>query len=214
MLMRAVIVTVCLLASAGLIARTSTTESVPLRAPLQDLPYAIDKWSGVEAPRFDARVIRVLGVDEYVNRTYGAAGHRPMSLYVGFYGSQRQGDTMHSPLNCLPGSGWQPIGRARRTLQVQAASGAITQIQVNRLEIQKGADRHVMLYWYQSRGRVVASEYMSKLFTVSDAIRLNRTDGSFVRVVAPVEGSHGSVDTQIGDFVAALVPRLGRHLPL
>jgi EpsI family protein len=87
-------------------------------------------------------------------------------------------------------------------------------IEVNRLEIQKGVDRQVMLYWYQGRGRVVASEYWNKALTVADALRLNRTDGAFVRIMAPLLGSAESIDTQLSDFVATLFPELHRHLPL
>ena len=43
-----------------------------------------------------------------------------------------------------------------------------------------------MLYWYQSRGRVVGSEYWSKIYLVLDAARYNRTDAALVRVVVPV----------------------------
>lgn len=215
MLIRAVVVTGCLLAGAGIIGRASSVESVPLRAPLQQLPYTIPGWSGLEAPRFDDRVIRVLGVDEYVNRVYRAPSREAVSLYIGFYGSQRHGDTMHSPLNCLPGSGWQPMARTRRTLQVQdVAAGAFRTVEVSRLEIQKGAERQVMLYWYHSRGRVVASEYWSKAFTVADAIRMNRTDGSFVRVIAPVRAEGASVDADLDAFVVALFPQLHQYLPL
>ncbi len=40
----------------------------------------------------------------------------PVGLYVGYYASQRQGDTIHSPQNCLPGAGWQPVETRRRRL--------------------------------------------------------------------------------------------------
>lgn len=214
MLIRASVVAACLLAGSVFIQRTSAIERVPLRASLLALPYQFDGWSGVEAPPLEARVLKVLGVDEHVNRFYRSDAQQAVSLYIGYYGSQRQGDTMHSPLNCLPGSGWQPMHRERRTILVQDVAGQPARtIEVNRLEIQKGAERQVMLYWYQSRGRVIASEYWSKLFTVSDAIRLNRTDGSFVRVITPVLGDAQAVEAPLTAFVTALFPKLHNHLP-
>ena len=60
---------------------------------------------------------------------------------------------------------------------------ATSTIEVNRVVIEKGLDRQVVLYWYQSHGRVVASEYWGKIYTVVDAIRLNRTDAALVRVI-------------------------------
>ena len=47
---------------------------------------------------------------------------------------------------------------------------------MNRYVIQKGVDRQLVLYWYQSHGRVVANEYWSKFYLIRDAVRLNRTD--------------------------------------
>ncbi len=59
---------------------------------------------------------------------------------------------------------------------------------VNRFVIQRGLDKQVVIYWYQSHGRVVASEYWGKIYTVVDAIRLNRTDAAMIRVICPVTG--------------------------
>ncbi len=72
-------------------------------------------------------------------------------------------------------------------LQVRdVPAGPTRSIEVNRVVIQKGLDRSLVLYWYQTHGRVVASEYWGKVYTVLDAIRYNRTDAALVRVIAPV----------------------------
>ena len=146
----------------------------------------------------------------------GAAGGPAISLYVGYYGSQRQGDTVHSPLNCLPGAGWVPTAVGRRTLLV-ADSGHTRSIEVNRVLIQKGLDRQLVLYWYQGHGRVIASEYWGKAYLVVDAIRMNRTDGALVRVMVPLrdDGKHAeaAADGAAESFARALFPLLGHHLP-
>jgi EpsI family protein len=135
-------------------------------------------------------------------------------LYVGFYGSQRQGDSIHSPLNCMPGSGWEPVRRTRRTLEVNdGPAGASRSIEINELLIQRGPEYQVVFYWYQSRGRVTSSEYWSKALALSDAIRLNRTDAAIVRVVAPVTGNPELARSQAASFVQALFPRLRALLP-
>ena len=126
-------------------------------------------------------------MDEYLNLVYSKTADLPIGLYIGYYKSQREGDTMHSPLNCLPGAGWAPESQSYLTIPVSTSPGAAPQpITVNRYLIRKGADRQLVLYWYQSHGRVVASEYSSKIFMVLDAIRTNRTDGALVRVITPV----------------------------
>jgi EpsI family protein len=88
---------------------------------------------------------------------------------------------------------------------------------VNRILIQRGLDRQLVLYWYQSHGRIVPSEYWGKVYTVVDAIRLNRTDAAMIRVISPVaNGDAASVDAAqraTTDFVQAFFPLLGRYLP-
>jgi EpsI family protein len=138
-----------------------------------------------------------------------------VGLYMGFYGSQRQGDTIHSPLNCLPGAGWQPVSEGR--LQIANADGQGRDITVNRYVVQKGVERQLVLYWYQSHGRVVASEYTSKLYLIHDAIRLNRTDGSMVRVIAPIKvnaADEGAAAERLAEeFVRVIFPLLPAYLP-
>jgi EpsI family protein len=135
-----------------------------------------------------------------------------VSLYIGYYGSQRQGDTIHSPQNCLPGAGWQPVEGGRVPLDVDGR-----RVTVNRYVIQKGLDRQVVLYWYQGRGRVVANEYANKLWLMLDAARLHRSDGALVRVVAPVlrspGGSLAAADDAAAAFTRTIFPRLPAHLP-
>jgi EpsI family protein len=214
MLARATIVMMCLVAGAGAIASASKGEAVPLRARLDELTMSFEGWTGTHAARFDARTMEILGVDEYIHRVYHSSARYPVFLYIGFYGNQSQGDTMHSPLNCLPASGWEPVSRERRTVQIpDSPNGSSRTIEVNQLLIQKGADRQVVLYWYQSRDRVTANEYWSKLLTVSDAIRLNRTDGAIVRVVAPVAGDPAVASQQAEAFVRKMFPKLRDHLP-
>lgn len=188
-------------------------EKVPLREPLSLLPSSLGSWSGKEAPPMTRDVLAVLGVDEYLNRYYTASGSDIVALYIGYYQSQREGDTIHSPLNCLPGAGWQPVETNRTSVVVPGRSEPIT---VNEVLIQKGLDRQIVLYWYQSHGRVVASEYWSKIFMVTDSIRLHRSDAALVRVVSPVMSGPDNVAAarlRASRFVQELFPRLERHLP-
>jgi EpsI family protein len=182
------------------------------------MPMVFDGWRGRAERDFAPEIVKVLGVDDYITRSYYGADGGRMGLYVGYHSSQRQGDTIHSPLNCLPGAGWLPIEQGRVTLTVaDPALGGTRQIEVNRVLIERGLDRQLVLYWYQSHGRVVASEYWGKIYTVVDAIRLNRTEAALVRVVAPIP-SRDAEDVAAADkaakaFVQELFPHLGRHLP-
>lgn len=207
-------VTVLFLVAWVTIANASRTEPVVPRQALASFPMQIGDWQGQRAVRFDQQVLTVLGVDDYISRTYEASGRNPVGLYVGYYASQRQGDTIHSPLNCLPGAGWQPLTRRRVVLPVPGSAGGVV---VNRLVVQKGLENQVVLYWYQGHGRVTASEYWGKIYTVVDAIRLNRTDGALVRIVSPVlhddpQGEQRAEKSALA-FASDVFPLLERHLP-
>jgi EpsI family protein len=216
MLVRAVIVTLCLLTGAVVVARASKNEVVPPRESLATFPLTLGAWQGQRLPNFDEKITAVLGVDEYVNAAYYAPSQSGVGLYIGYYQSQREGDTMHSPLNCLPGAGWLPIKQERITVPVTDSKGP-RDIEVNNVVIEKGLDRQVVMYWYQSHGRVVASEYWGKIYLVTDAVRYARTDGALVRVVVPIRGNEPGADADAQktavEFTKTLFPQLDRYLP-
>src|SRR5215831_18600280 len=108
---RVIVVVAVLLASAGLVARANRSELTPPRAPLESLPMQIGEWRGRALPPLSKSVLDVLRADDYLNRLYLAPDQSMADLYIGFWKSQRQGDAVHSPLNCLPGSGWEPLSR-------------------------------------------------------------------------------------------------------
>ena len=210
---RAITLVVCLVAATVFLANARRSEVPVERLLFKQFPMTLESWRAVEDPPMEDDVLKVLGVDDYLARAYYKPDGAAVGLYMGFYGSQRQGDTIHSPLNCLPGAGWEPVSQGR----VRIADVGGRDMEVNRYVVQKGLDRQLVLYWYQSHGRVVASEYVSRLYLINDAIRLNRTDGSMVRVIAPIP-----VDAQDGgaaaerlatEFVRALVPHLSSYLP-
>jgi EpsI family protein len=208
MIARTAVVVSLLLGTAAIAARTGTTEAGVTRQSLRELPEQLAQWRGSDAAPFDDDVLATLGVDDYINRQYVRGGSGPVGVYVGYYASQRQGDTIHSPENCLPGAGWRPIETSRPVLNVGAQS-----LRVNRFLIQKGLDRQVVLYWYQGRGRVIANEYANKAWLMLDAVRLHRTDGGLVRLIAPVVTTTEAADRELKAFVTVLFPALNRYLP-
>jgi EpsI family protein len=217
MVLRIFITSAILLAAAGYRIYAMDAEVTPLRQSLDTLPRQIDRWRGRDDVPFDKEIVDELGVDEYVIRAYQNDREPLISLYVGYYQSQRQGDTIHSPLNCLPGAGWLPVKQDRATIMVRGADGQPQAITVNEFVIQKGLQRQYVLYWYQSHGRVVASEYTSKMYMVADAIRLNRTDAALVRVITPIAGEQPADETgaarRAQEFVRELFPTLTPIIP-
>jgi len=208
MFRRAAVVGALLVAARFYTAHAVSAEVRVSREPLSALPLAVGEWSGHDAPPLADDVLGQLGVDDYVNREYVSAAGIPVGLYVGYYASQRQGDTIHSPQNCLPGAGWQPVETGGADLRLGERS-----VHVNRFLIQKGLDRQIVLYWYQGRGRVVANEYRNKALLMLDAARIHRSNGGLVRLIAPVTTTAGEAQTTVSAFAMALLPHLDRHLP-
>jgi EpsI family protein len=206
---RLIVLTMSVLAAVFCLRATMSQERVPPRRPLAEMPFALGEWTAARQQDFDPATVAVLRVDDYVSRNYSRRSSDTADVYVGYYETQRQGDTIHSPMNCLPAAGWQLLSVARAP--VDAVSGQT--IVVNRNTIQKGLDKRLVLYWYQSHGRAVASEYWSKAYLVLDSLRLHRTDGALVRVITPIRDSDTRAERSAVDFIRALYPVLRRHLP-
>jgi EpsI family protein len=194
-----------------LVGHTATPEVRADRFALASLPRTIDGRYASDDP-IAPRVLEKLGLTDYVSRSYLAPDLREVQLYIGYYASQRTGATYHSPRNCLPGSGWQILESG--TARVPGPDGR--PVTVNEMLIGKGTDRMVALYWYQDRGRVVASEYLAKVYLVWDAATRHRTDGSMVRVLVPARDDGDDVAEARSEgraFAARLMPLLPAFLP-
>ena len=186
-------------------------EASVARRELKEFPESFGAWQrrGPDA-RFDAATEAVLRADDYVSRDYATADGRAASLYVGYYRTQRVGATYHSPLNCLPGSGWELTEPA--TIKINPADGSPA-FDANQYVIKYGGQSQLLVYWYQGRGRAVASEYVDKVYTVLDSMRLRRSDGAMVRVLVPVRGSEEQALETARSFAAQLAPGLPAHVP-
>jgi EpsI family protein len=202
---------VALVCTALLLEARDQNEILPPHLELSSFPVNIAGWSGRNL-QLSAGELEVLGPGQFMMRDYvNPAGDFFINLFVAFFPSQRSGDTIHSPKNCIPGSGWVPIEAGH--ISVARADG--TPITINRYIVAKGANKSLVLYWYQSQGRVTASEYWAKIFLVTGAIHRNRTDGALVRVVVPIIGTSGEQEAQTRGvwFVQQILPLLDSYVP-
>lgn len=204
------------LVAAGLLAGTAAFlrardrgETLPDHRPLAEFPMQVGPWSG-ETVTLQPEVKEILGEGDFLVRFYRAPQQPYIDFFMAYFPTQRTGSTIHSPQNCLPGAGWSPVNFARIPLPFGARGQ-----NVNRYVISKGMDRQLVLYWYQSNGRIVASEYWAKIFLVADSIRRNRSDGALLRVVTPIARgeSEASAEERAKNFVAAIFPQLDRFVP-
>jgi exosortase D (VPLPA-CTERM-specific) len=187
-------------------------EIVPQRASLQSFPLQLGAWQG--------RVLTMEGVyqdalklDDYLLADYADGGASPVNLYVAYYNSQRKGEAVHSPRSCLPGGGWQFRSFEQRTLGDIKVDGV--PLRVNRAVIEYGAQRQLVYYWFQQRGRVITNEFAVKWYLLWDSLTRHRTDGALVRLIVelPPASSEKQADRRLTDLAALVAPSLSRYVP-
>ena len=204
-----VLVVGAVLATVGVQAQRRLELRVPLAAVV---PAELDGLKSQDVT-VSADEAQVAGMTTYLARNYilpDSAGGAPLgfSIYVGYYDQQTQGKSIHSPKNCLPGAGWEPL--ASEPEQIATAAGTVT---VNRYLLQNKTQQAVVFYWYQGRGRVAWNEYLVKWDMLKDAAIRRRSDEALVRIVVPVRGSQAEAARTASRIAAGLVPALARALP-
>jgi EpsI family protein len=191
-------------------------DQVPFSEPLRMMPKNFGSWTAQDIPLTDD-TLEVLGKGDFLNRIYalppdpGSPAVPPVSLFIGYFASQRTGQTMHSPQNCLPGAGW--AFNSQRYTEIQDINGKT--YKVGEYVISNGDVKQFVIYWYQAHGRSVPNEFVAKGYMVADAIRLNRTDGALVRVITQIMPSESeeSAEARAVHFTQQMAPNLTRFIP-
>ena len=206
------ILTVVLLAQASLFYGFSRRENVPAHRPLEMFSVDAPDWSLVQNVPIDQDTLDVLKADDLLSRIYqNTHTGETATLFVAYFETQRTGKAPHSPKNCLPGSGWAPSQAGTVNIPV---TGESAPIRVNKYVVSRGQNQSIVLYWYQSHNRVIASEYSAKIYTVADSIRYNRSDTALVRVVVNVaDGDTDRATRTAESFVRAFFDPLKQYLP-
>jgi len=197
---------------------------VPESQPLSLMPQTIGGYTSSEIP-MDEATLAVLGKGDFLNRTYvpspsllhpvSTADARgvamPIGLFIGYFATQRTGQTIHSPQHCLPGAGWTFESSRYNTLT--ADDGKV--YHVGEYVISDGTTRQFVVYWYQAHGRSIPNEYKAKFYMIADAIRTNRTDGALVRVITPLYPSEpvAQARQRVVRFTGEMAPYLPRFIP-
>jgi len=195
--------------------RAHAQATMPPAAPLTSVMPEVSGYTTVEQT-FGEQERRVAGMTDYVARAYRRDSKVAFTTLVSYYDRQVQGRTIHSPRNCLPGSGWEILKPGRRQIVVDASPHV-----VNGYLLKNGSNVALTYYWYQGRGRVAADEYVVKWNLLRDAAIFGRTEEALVRVIVPVEMANASSAeesyrraSEIGDRVAAtLIREVNRIMP-
>jgi EpsI family protein len=183
-------------------------EAIVPRLPLSEFPFQLGSWTGVNTP-IPPRILVAAGLDEYVSRVYRDPRGGAVTLFISYYRSQRTGETIHSPKNCLPGAGWQPLSSRRLVVTMPGRAPIV----MNEYVVARDIDRQLVLYWYQERGRDIASEYAAKFWLSYDALTRDRTDGGLVRVTTELAPNRAQAERRAIQFVRRMDPQLARFIP-
>lgn len=188
--------------------RASGNEQSPPRTMLSKFPAQFDDWRQMDAQALDGRTLRELKADDYLSAIFANDQGAVAYLFIAYYASQRQRQTIHSPQNCMPGGGWTMSNRRRHSIAEQG--------QLNEYLIEKDDVKMLAFYWYQGRGRTQANEYWARAATIKDAMWLGRTDGALVRVIVPMgkgDAAEEAARTAGLEYSRKLVPLLPSFIP-
>jgi EpsI family protein len=206
-----------LLGQAAVVQFVANGPRVRLAGPLSALPLTYEtpagRWAGVVDTELSAQEAEVLKADATLLRTFRSPRSEsyPLTLLVAYFEAQVEGRSPHSPKNCLPGSGWEPVESSIVNVAIPATG---EKIPVNRYLLAKDEGRILMFYWYQSSRRAIASEYAAKLYLVRDALLLRRTENAIVRLSVPLRhaADQQSEDDAI-ELIRSVYPAVREKLP-
>ncbi len=211
-----------LIATLFLIQVRGNVDQVPPSAPLNEVPASLGSWTG-EDIAIPAVTLEVLGKGDFLNRVYtrqgpavtspelGRGNSAPVQLFIGYFPTQRTGQAIHSPQNCLPGSGWSFLSSGVTTF----ADSSGKSYTVGDYVISDGRYKQEVLYWYQTHGRSIASDYVAKFHMLTDSIRLGRTDAALVRVITPLGTDEDPMEAhdRLVNFAKLVTPILPAYVP-
>lgn len=206
------IVLLLLLGTWFVLQNISSVRAIPIKQALASFPTTLGQYTMVHASKSTPGVRKMLGVDDEINFTYRAPTGQVINLYVGYYSAVGVTGGYHSPRNCLPGGGWGIDQITPYTLDTGIEGN--TQSVISEMLIRNGNQYQVVLYWYQNRGRIIASEYWEKIYLVLDSLGMQRRDGTFVRIMKTVaEDDIGTASTEAAAFAEQVMSALESHLP-
>lgn len=209
---RAIILILLLVGAWVFLHSSSGIDPIPIKKPLSQFPSKIGDYTLSDSFQSSAGVLELLGVNDYIQYNYVSPSGDYINLYVGYYRAVGVEGTYHSPKNCIPGGGWG-IDNVQK-VELQQGIEDKQRSTVSKMIIRKGTDSQVVLYWFQNRGRVIASEYWEKIYLVFDALFKKRRDGTFVRIISYVPGDNVlETEAKVNVFAEKVMSELENYIP-
>jgi EpsI family protein len=179
---------------------------VSLRTSLNEMPLTIGEWRGQDS-RLRKAPFGIEGADVELMRTYGNTSGNGVNLYVGYFESQRQGkELIHYRQRRLYNNTEEILIRVRSSNPVH----------VNMAVLNEGTQDHLVLYWYDINGTIVANRYKAKAITALEGLVFRRTNGAII-VVYSLLNRRDEVQKVLNDqvkFIESMLPVLHDFFPI
>lgn len=179
----------------------------PEHKSLSGFPRVMGQWRTTGDTMFDVPTMKVLRPTDYLMRTYSAPGGQQLSLYVGYHNGGKASGPIHSPRNCLPGTGWYLAEDKEMTIMAGGKN-----LRLIRARFAKGGQNLTCYYWYQVRGRNITTDMGLKLSVLTGMLLERRKDASFIRIDL-LESKTGNNEEFVMDFLQNAYPLLSEYLP-
>jgi len=193
-------------AAAAMAAAPERETVTPEREPLALFPRDVGAWRGGSPQILEPNIRASLRAHDYYWNTFTSAEARaPVDLLVVWYENTREG-SFHSPEVCIPAGGWE-IARIE-TVDLAEAVGSDAPFPANRALIQKGTQRQLVYFWYDTAGTPNASSFVATARMTWNRVMMGRADGALVRLVTPIGANEAEAEAE-ARLQAMVRPTLG-----
>jgi exosortase D (VPLPA-CTERM-specific) len=185
----------------------------PSREQFAVFPLELHEWKG-QHQRMDVVYRNALPWSDYLLANYAKPGGGLVNVFVPYFPSLYEDSYSHNPAVCLPGNGWVIEEQGVKDLPVQRAQGG-NGIRINRLVATIDGKKHVVYYWFQHKGRIIASQNMVKPVLLWNSLTEGRTDGALVRLTIGMDSVSDmpAADAALEEVATQMLQVLPRFVP-
>lgn len=203
------VVLVVLLAGTGLFTRFHQNQVIALAKPFAEFPIAHASWRMAGQSNLSDNVIKVLLPTDYLARRYVSSDGIGVDMYLSFFDGGPDSGRIHSPKNCLPGSGWSEMSSEPIVMELGGEK-----VNLVRAVYAHGETRELIYYWFAMQGKTMTDEFSLKLAEITGSMFHQRRDQSFVRISVQTRSSIEDSQRSIEVFLRDFYPLIRDYLPL
>ncbi|UZP67549.1 EpsI family protein [Desulfovibrio mangrovi] len=199
-----------LLVAFGVLGGMRSAVSTPSYIPFATFPAQLGEWMMQRSFSMTDGELRILQLSDYMLRRYASRDGAVVDLYVGYHGGGEETGPVHSPKNCLPGSGW--LEQRIDTVSLALEDGQ--NITAMRAVYGKDGNVVVFYYWFDVLGVSYVDEFSLKFAEIMGVLLHNRRDALLVRVSVPTSGDVQVDNETVQSFVREFYPVLRQFIPV